>query len=88
MSSPPETFGDYVHARRTELGYSARQVARLADVAITTVTRIEDGSLALPGVVLLLTMITVLDLDAARAVRLLPPYQQLFDRITEQGTTP
>lgn len=88
MSTPePASFGDYVRQRRTELGYSAREVARRAEVAPTTITRIEDGSLAVPGPVLLLTMITVLDLDARRAVALLEPYRRLFDRTRNEGTT-
>jgi transcriptional regulator with XRE-family HTH domain len=80
-----DSFGDYIRTRREEHGYSARHVARQVGVAVTTITRIEDGSFVVPNPDLFLALVDVLDLDLITAVSLVEPYQRLWRRFTTQG---
>lgn len=79
------TFGDYLREHREARGYSAREVARRIDVAVTTITRIEDGSRLIPNPDLFLALVDVLELDLVTAVTLLAPYRRLWERLKTQG---
>ncbi|WP_410618561.1 helix-turn-helix domain-containing protein [Amycolatopsis sp. cmx-8-4] len=79
---PPRTFGDYVAEVRTERGLSAKKLAAQMGVSLSTITRIEAGTLALPGPVLLCTLGDALNFDYPTAVGLLEPYRRLWQRLT------
>ncbi len=76
----PRSFGAYVAMKRQQRGYSMRELAKQVDVAPTTITRIENGSVPHPD--LFLALVDVLDLDVITAVGLVEPYQRLYQRIT------
>ena len=82
------SFGAYVAQARTERSLSARQLAARMGIAITTVTRVESGTYAVPNVGLFLALVDTLGLDLATAVSLIEPYRTLCTRFTEERTTP
>jgi transcriptional regulator with XRE-family HTH domain len=58
-------LGAFLRARREELGYSARHVARAVDVRDSTIMRLERGAYGAPAPDKLARIAEVLDLDLA-----------------------
>jgi ribosome-binding protein aMBF1 (putative translation factor) len=75
----PTSFGEYVKQSRERKGISAKKLAPQLGVALTTITRIEKGSIPEPD--LFVSLIDVLDLDAITAVNLVPQYRRIYQRI-------
>ncbi|RSN40056.1 hypothetical protein DMC64_34545 [Amycolatopsis sp. WAC 04197] len=82
---PPHTFGGYVADVRIERGLSAKKLAAQMGVSLSTITRIEAGTLALPGPVLLCALGDALAFDYPTAVGLLEPYRRLWQRLQGGG---
>jgi transcriptional regulator with XRE-family HTH domain len=60
-----QRLGEFLRARRIELGLSARQVARTVDVRDSTIMRLERGTYAAPAANKLARIAEALELDLA-----------------------
>jgi len=60
-----QRLGAFLRVRRSELGLSARQVARSVDVRDSTIMRLERGAYAAPAANKLARIAAVLELDLA-----------------------
>ncbi|WP_103338773.1 helix-turn-helix domain-containing protein [Amycolatopsis sp. CA-126428] len=88
MTTAPGTFGEYVGARRQQADYSKKRLAKQLGIELSTLTRIENGSV--PGVDTFLALVDALNLDVIAAAQLIEPYRRLCDRIitAQEGRTP
>jgi transcriptional regulator with XRE-family HTH domain len=62
----PECFGAYMKAARLNRGESLRQLAKRCGVPNPTISRIEDGLIAVPSPDVLIAFVDALDLDLIR----------------------
>ena len=60
-----QRLGEFLRARRIELGLSARQIARAVDVRDSTIMRLERGTYAAPAANKLARIAEALKLDLA-----------------------
>jgi transcriptional regulator with XRE-family HTH domain len=77
----PESFGAYMKAARLNRGESLRQLERRCDVPNPTISRIEDGLIAVPSPDVLIALVDALDLNVITAVKLVPAYRNIYERI-------
>lgn len=75
----PASFGQYVTQGRQQQNVSAKKLAAHLGVALSTITRIERGSV--PEVDLFLALVDALNLDVIAAVKLVEPYRRIYERI-------
>jgi transcriptional regulator with XRE-family HTH domain len=77
----PASFGQYVTQGRNSTGISAKKLAAQLGVALSTITRIERGSIPEPD--LFISLVNALKLDMTTAVNLIPSYRRLYEQITQ-----
>ena len=77
----PESFGAYAKAARLNRGESLRQLEKRCGVPNSTISRIEDGIFAVPSADVLIALVDALELDVIAAVKLVPAYRSLYERI-------
>lgn len=77
----PESFGAYVKAARRNRSESLRQLESRCGVPNSTISRVEDGIFAVPSPDVLIALVDALDLDVITAVKLVPAYRNLYERI-------
>lgn len=77
--STPASFGEYVMQGRNRKSISAKKLAGQLGVALSTITRIEHGSIPEPD--LFISIVDALDLDIITAVNLITPYRRIYQRI-------
>ncbi len=75
----PRTFGEYVMTERERQGISLRQLAKRLGKHAATISRVEDGRIAVPTPDYFMDLIEALNLDIVTAVHLLKPYQRICD---------
>lgn len=80
----PETFGDYMKAKRLERKESLRQLEKRCGVPNATLSRIEDRIIAVPTPDRLMTLIDALELDLITAIKLIPSYRRMHERIVAE----
>lgn len=77
----PKSFGAYVKSARQNRGESLRQLETRCGVPNSTISRVEDGIFAVPSADVLIALVDALDLDVITAVKLVPAYRNLYERI-------
>ncbi len=76
---PPRTFGEYVMMERERQGASLRQLAKQLGKHAATISRVEDGRIAVPTPDYFMDLVEALNLDIVAAVNLLKPYRRICD---------
>ena len=77
----PETFGAYIKAAREQRGESLRQLEKRCGVNNATISRMEDGLIAVPTPDLLIALVDTLELDLITAIKLIQSYRRMYERI-------
>jgi transcriptional regulator with XRE-family HTH domain len=75
----PASFGQYVTQGRQRHNISAKKLAIQLGVALSTITRIERGSIPEPN--LFIALVDALNLNVITAVQLIEPYRCIYERI-------
>jgi transcriptional regulator with XRE-family HTH domain len=73
------TFGEYVMTERERQGISLRQLAKRLGKNAASISRVEDGSIAVPTPDYFMDLVEALNLDIVIATNLLKPYQRICD---------
>jgi transcriptional regulator with XRE-family HTH domain len=84
----PRTFGEYVMMEQERQGVSLRQLAKQLGKHAATISRVEDGRIAIPTPDYFMDLVEALNLDIVTAVNLLKPYRRIYDSIlnaTQKG---
>jgi len=76
-----ESFGAYVKTARQNRGESLRQLESRCGVSNSTISRVEDGIFAVPSPDVLIALVDALELDVVTAVKLVPVYRNLYERV-------
>lgn len=77
----PGSFGAYMKAARLNRGESLRRLEKRCGVPNSTISRVEDGIFAVPSPDVLIALVDALDLNVITAVKLVPAYRNLYERI-------
>jgi len=75
----PRTFGEYVMMERERRGVSLRQLAKQLGKHAATISRVEDGRIAVPTPDYFMDLAEALNLDIVTAVNLVKPYRRVCD---------
>ena len=77
----PKTFGEYVRATRIERGETLRQLESRCGIPNPTLSRIEDGGIAMPTPDRFMLLVDALELNLITAIKLIPAYRRMYERI-------